>query len=553
MASYWDKFSKERLQRRRVLQLAALGSTGIAAAALVGCGSDDDDDTTGSSGSTGTSGTTGAATGAASSGGTLAAEQMVRRRLTQDLIGMDPATIFRINTEEQAFQIYSALMSYGTGPDPIPDLAESYEQVDPTTVTFKLAQGVKWHKDYGELTSEDVKFSLERILDPATASSYTVNLSNVDSIDAPDASTVTIKTKVPDRHFLHWVANYHQGAIVKKQALDDLGEDYGYHPIGTGPYYFDSFVPDQEVVLQRFDDYFKGPGTLQTIRGRFIPDNETGAIAFQNEEIDVYGSTTNEETFKRLEGDDRISIKYHDNAGGPTTRLFNGEAEGLSDVRVRQAWLHAIDDEAILKATNPVTGRPWNNLLPDWMPVYNPDVPDFEYDPEKSKTLLAAAGYENGLTLPYLTTSVNAAAQFEQDYLSKAGITIEFEIVDQPTYVSRRILGDFSVAGRYYPAVNPDELLFGHYHPDYFPPNGLNVARYSNPEVTALLEKGRAEFDLEAAKPSYFEAQALATADAPYGITGWTRRLDFHFNWIEGVAANPLTNMLFYGMSVVEH
>ncbi len=560
MASYWEKFSKDRVRRRRVLQIAALGTGGIAAVALVGCGSDDDDSASSSGGSTGTTGSTGAsstgATGSTSSGasgGELAAQQVVRRRLTQDLIGLDPATIFRINTEEVAFHVYNALTTYGTSAEPMPDLAESWEvSPDKVTLTFKLASGVKWHKDYGELTSEDVKFSYDRILDPATASTYINQFANIDSVEAPDATTLVIALKQPDANFMHQVASYHQGQVVNQKALEDLGKDYGYHPVGTGPYVFDSFVPDQEVVLKRFDDYFKGPGTLTEIHLRFIPDNETGAIAFQNEEIDLYGSTTNEETFKRLQNDDRVALYWQDNSGGPSVGLFSGKVESLQDPRVRKAYMQAIDTEAVLKATNPVTYRNWNSIIPDWMDGYTADLPTFDYDVEAAKQQLAAAGFDKGLTLKYLTTSVTAGNQFEQDYLSKVGITLDFEIVDQPTFVSRRPSGDFEVCNRFYPAVNPDEMLFGHFHTDYAPPNGLNTMFYSNPEVDSLLESARAEFDKDKRVALYIQAQQKAMADAPYRPNGFNRRADFAFKWIDGVQVNPLTNMLYYPMKVLK-
>ena len=553
MASYWEKFSKDRVRRRRVLQLAAIGGTGIAAVALVGCGSDDDSGASGGSGTTEPTGTTGAVSSGGSTGGELAAQQVVRRRLTQDLIGLDPATIFRINTEEVAFHVYNALATYGTTAEPMPDLAESWEvSPDKLTMTFKLAQGVKWHKDYGEFSSEDVKYSYERILDPATASTYINQFAFIDSIAAPDASTVTISLKQPDANFLHQVASYHQGQIIRKEALADLGKDYGYHPIGTGPYTFDSFVPDQEVVLKRFDDYFKGPGTLTEIHLRFIPDDQTGAIAFQNNEIDLYGSTTNEETFKRLQDDDRVALYWQDNSGGPGVGLFSGKVQSLTDPRVRKAYIQAIDTEAVLKATNPVTGRTWNSIIPDWMDGYTADLPDFPYDVEAAKQQLAAAGFGDGLTLKYLTTAVNAASQFEQDYLSKVGITLDFEIVDQPTFVSRRPSGDFEVTSRYYPAVNPDEMLFGHFHTDYAPPNGLNTMFYSNSEVDGLLESARAEFDKEKRVALYIQAQQIAMKDAPYRMTGFSRRADLAFKWIDGVQVNPLTNMLYYTMKVLK-
>ena len=555
MANYWDRFSKDRVKRRRVLQIAALGSAGLGAVALVGCGSDDEDapSTTGSATTGGTTGSTGAVSTGGSSGGEPAEEQVIRRRITQDLIGMDPATIFRINTEEIAFHVYSALATYGPSNEPMPDLAESWEVgADQTTLTFKLHQGVQWHKGYGELTSEDVKFSYERILDPAVGSTYINQFSFIDSIEAPDASTVTIKLKQPDANFFHQVANYHQGAIVRQQALEDLGDDYGYSPVGTGPYTFESFVPDQEAVIQRFDEYFKGPATLERIHLRFISDQETGAIAFQNEEVDIMGSTSNEETFKRLQEDDRVALNWQEQAGGPSVGLFSGKVPVLQDPRVRQAYCHAIDNEAVLKATNPLTYRVWNSIIPGWMDGYTDDLPTFGYDPETAKQLLAAAGHGDGLTLKLLTTDVSAGNQFEQDFLAKVGITLEFELVDQPSLVSRRPSGDFEVAGRFYPAVNPDEMLFGHFHTDYAPPAGLNTAFYSNPEVDSLLEAARADFDKESRLAKYIEAQQLAMADAPYRTSNFNRRVEISFKWIEGVQTNPLTNMLYYPMRVLK-
>ena len=555
MANYWDKFSKDRIRRRRVLQLAALGGTGIAAAALVGCGSDDDDEpsSTGTGGTSGATGTTGATSSGGTSGGELATEQVLRRRITQDIIGMDPATIFRINTEEIAFHVYSALATYGTSAEPMPDLAESWEVgADKLTVTFKLHQGVKWHKDYGELTSEDVKYSYERILDPAVGSTYVNQFNLIESIEAPDASTVTIKLKQPDANFFHQVANYHQGAIIRKEALADLGEDYGYNPVGTGPYTFESFVPDQEVVIQRFDGYFGGPATLERVHLRFISNQETGAIAFQNEEVDIMGSTSNEVTFKALEADDRVALHWQDNSGNPSVGLFGGKVASLQDPRVRKAYSHAIDNEAVLKATAPLSYRLWNSLLPDWMDGYTDDLPIYGYDPTEAKALLEAAGFGGGLTLKLLTTDVSAANQLDQDYLSKVGITLEFEVVDQPAFVSRRPAGEFEVASRFYPAVNPDEVLFGHFHTDFAPPNGLNTAFYSNPEVDSVLEKGRSEFDKEARVALYIEAQKLAMADSPYRTSNFSRRADFAFKWIEGVQTNPLTNMLYYPMKVLK-
>src|SRR5690606_16835438 len=135
----------------------------------------------------------------------------------------------------------------------------------------------------------------------------------------------------------------------------------------------------------------------------------------------------------------------------------------LSDVRVRQAIAYAIDYPAITSALAPSLQAPAYSVLLPWMDVYSEAAPRYEYDPEKAKALLAEAGYANGFTLKVLGTSaqgVTEQQQFEIDYLSQIGVNMELELVDTPTYNQRRNAGDFMMAGRLLPAVNPDMILF---------------------------------------------------------------------------------------------
>lgn len=539
MASYWETISSQRVRRRRALQVAAVSGTGLAAAALVGCGGD--------------SGSSGSASSSGSETGELAEKQVVRQVATQDLIPLDPATLFRIQTEEIAYQIYDALVTYDATGKIVKDLAVSWEQPDPTTFIFKLANGVKFHKGYGDMTSADVLYSFNRILDPAVASTYKNQFQKVDSFSAPDAQTVTIKLKGPDVNFLHQVANYHQGQIVSKKAIEEKGKDYGFSPVGSGPYQWESYTPTQEVVLVKNPDYFQGPATIERIHFRFIPDAETAAIAFQNNELEMLGAVTNTATFDRLKADPRVALNISDAGGNVSVGLFNGRLPRLMDARVRKAYIHAIDRDAVMKVTSPISGRAWDNIIPGWMDIYNKDVAKYSYDVATSKQLLSAAGLkENELQLKYMVTEVGEDHQLYQSYLAKAGIKLDFEIVDSPTYNSRRGKGEFEISQRSLPAVNPDDLLFGYLHPDFYPPTGYNAAYYNNATVNGLLEKARAEVDFERRKSMYFEVQKLAMADAPYMPRSNNTSMEIAFKWISGVAANPLTNMLYYGMKVLK-
>ena len=170
-----------------------------------------------------------------------AQEKTLRVRFYDDPAGFDPATIFRVENENIAFNIFSGLTTYDSKTGKIiPDLAESWETKDNITWIFKLRRGVQWQKGFGEFTSADVVYSYNRILDPATASPYRNEFVDLKSVQAPDDYTIVITLNSPDGNFLHQVANYHQGQIVNKKAIEAAGKQVRWQPVGTGPYYLDS-------------------------------------------------------------------------------------------------------------------------------------------------------------------------------------------------------------------------------------------------------------------------------------------------------------------------
>ncbi|MBC7139135.1 MAG: ABC transporter substrate-binding protein [Defluviimonas sp.] len=199
--------------------------------------------------------------------------------------------------------------------------------------------------------------------------------------------------------------------------------------------------------------------------------------------------------------------------------VFNTEFEPFSNPLVRKAVDHAIDYGTITKAISPSLAQAHHSMLMPWMSVYTDDIPSYEYDPEKAKALLAEAGYPEGFSVKQLGTSaqgVTEIQQFEIDFLSKVGIDMQVELVDTPTFNKRRNTGEFDMASRLLPAINPDMILFSFLHPDNKAPGGLNGARYDNPKVTALLEKARAEPDAERAMEMYTEVQQIVADEVPY-------------------------------------
>jgi ABC-type transport system substrate-binding protein len=486
--------------------------------------------------------------------GPLASSQVLKVRFYDDPSGFDPATLFRIETENIAFNIYSGLTTYEANGKIVPDAAESWETKDSQTWTFKLRKGVQWQKGYGELTSTDVKYSYERMMSPATASPYRAEFNNVEVIEAPDPLTVVIKLKKPDGNFLHQVANYHQGQIVKKEAIEKAGDQYKWNPVGTGPFALESFTTGSQIVLIRHDGYFRGPAKLEKIVFSIIKDDETAAVALQSGELDLAMRVQPTETLKRLQADDRFLL--NSGAGGIALTIFNPKFEPFKDARVRQAWAHAIDREAIVNATAPLTSKKWTNILNDWMDVYAADVPTYAYDVEKSKALLKEAGFANGINVKAIGTSatgVTETQQLEQSYLAKVGINVEYELVDTPTFNTRRNSGDFQMGGRLLPAMNPDTILFSYLHPDNAAPKGMNGAQYNNPDLVSKLEAARAETDPAKRKQLYAEVQKIALTDLYYlpntvSVVYWPG-----YKWVAGVAISPLSQVNFYDVKLLQH
>jgi peptide/nickel transport system substrate-binding protein len=482
----------------------------------------------------------------------LAQEKTLRVRFYDDPSGFDPATVFRVESENIAFNIFSGLTTYDSVTGKIiPDLAESWETKDNITWRFKLRRGVKWQKGYGEVTAADVLYSLNRIRNPATASPYASELAGIVKMEAPDDYTVVIQLNDPDGNFVHTVANYHQGQVVNQKAIEAAGNQVRWQPVGTGPYYLDSIDVNSHIILKRHKDYFRGPAPIETIRFQIIKDEATGTIALRRGEVDLVMRSNREENLQTLA---REGFKMNKaDSYGVSLKVFNMTHKALSDIRVRQAIAYAIDYPSILKATSPILQSPGNSLLVPWMDVYTDKVPSYTFNPERARKLLAEAGYPRGLSFRHLSTSAQGVTEFQQfeiDYLSQVGIKMEMELVDTPTFNQRRNKGDFDVTSRLLPAVNPDTILFSYLDPANIAPKGLNGARYNNPKLTALLKAAKAEVDAEKRQAMYAEVQTIAMTDLPY-LPQYTNNVVWPSKQsVSGVHINNLGQVNFFGVDM---
>lgn len=480
----------------------------------------------------------------------LADDQNIQIRNYSEPVGFDPATLFRIDTEVIALQIYEGLTSFDplTG-EPTPGLAESWDiSEDGLTYTFELVENASFHHGYGPLTSKDVVYSYERIRDPATGSPYRQDMANIVSIEAPDDYTVVITLEKPEANFLLQVTNNHQGQIVNQRAVEEFGADYPRNPVGTGPFYLDSWTAQSSLVLKRFDEYHQGPASLESATFELITDSAATETAIINGEVDAAFGTQNlsSEQYDRVAGTEDVTIATSW-ANYALNWLFGPDFEPFEDAQVRRAFVMAIDMEAIAETVAPYALQPGTSLVPPWMEEYDDSIEPIPYDPEGAKKLLAEAGYPDGFTVKVITAlKPTETAVLQQDFLSQVGIDMQFDVVEPPVFNERRQTGNHELSFRGYPAINIDTLLSGYLHSDYSAPNGFNSQKINDPELDGMLEAARAELDDDARTEIYHEIQQYLADQVIYPAYGYSPQSIAHKDEIMNIQPNRLATFSLY-------
>jgi peptide/nickel transport system substrate-binding protein len=434
------------------------------------------------------------------------------------MTGLDPAKLFNIENQTISNHVYNGLVRYEYEKSGaiVPDLAERWDlSADGKTYTFHLRKGVKWHKGYGELTADDVKFSYDRVLDPATASRYKGEFKLVETIEVVDPHTVRIRLKSKYPGFLNKVSGYNQGFVVSRKAMEKLGDQYATNPIGTGPFVFDSWSPKNQVVLVANKDYFQGAPKLDRVVFRLIQEETTAEIALQRGEIDVFYALQNAEVIGRLAKVQGITV-HRRTANHTINMVLNATYEPLGKPQVRRAIAHALNLKAMRDVFfNGLKGQP-NWVLTSSFEESAKDLTEWPYDPEKAKALLREAGYPNGfkLTVTSLTLQpYDKIAVLLADDLRKAGIDSSVQILERAAYLAARGAGTphvviTAVTG----PADPDQPLWNLLHSSSFPP-GLNTARYKG--IDELLESAQVELDRPKRLVLYRQIQQKLREDVP--------------------------------------
>lgn len=435
---------------------------------------------------------------------------------------LEPAVNAGTSQRAVKLAIYRGLFNYGKGGVLTPELASDYTiSEDGLTYTITLRDAVFHNGD--PVTAEDVKFSLERILNPDVGATFFKQMSVIDTVVATDAKTVTITLKQTMAPFLDYLA-LPESVIVSKSWVD-AGGDLAVSAMGAGPFVFVEYASGQYIKVEKFADYYKeGLPKSESILFEFYKDANTRVTALQAGDVDLIEYVPWKD-FEMLSADSALQVL---GGTGPFMGLvFNTNNQYFSNPLVRQAVAYAIDRQAVINTAFSGAGEPifGMNIPPSSLAYKDEYANYFTYNPEKAKELLAQAGYPDGFTVRLLATSQYA---FHQDTaiavqaeLKKVGIEVELDLPDWATRQEKTLKGDhdFVVVGTAGDVSDPDYLS------DFYESSEegrLNSAPgFKDARIDELLAEGRSVIDPEARKAIYYELQERALELSPLVYLMW--------------------------------
>jgi len=487
--------------------------------------------------------------------------------LDADLSSLDPQSEMSLAMYGVARNIYSTLVraGYEGDLDVHPDLAESWDiSEDGLVYTFHLRQGVKFHTGQ-EVTAEDVKFTFERLYDPALVSPAQMfgqfivgamdkaegNVTEVEGIEVIDKYTVQFTLSEPYGAFLPELVTPSLGILCQEE-VEKWGDDYAVHPSGTGPFMLKDWVRGEKLVLEANKDYFEGPPALDGVEIFIIEDEATGMLKFENGEIDTYGVPTAD--LDRLSADPKWKDQILRVPALDTYYLqLNNFSPPLDDVRVRKAIAHAIDRQAILD-TIIKTGQLAYTVLPPGMPCYNPDIAHYDYDPEKAKSLLKEAGVEDGFTIRLVNRSQSDIVDAIIAQLAEVGITAEQEMVERSAFWDIVYKGQTDSFYLSWWADFADPHSFFSFIWRSEPETEEIKNMYVNPRMDELIDEAAVTTDMDQRCELYHEIEQLGIEEDAQRVWLWhLETLRIAQPWVKNYILPPNDVIFYYPIDLEPH
>jgi peptide/nickel transport system substrate-binding protein len=309
-----------------------------------------------------------------------------------DVSKFDPHFSTSSNDIRVSFNVFDNLTSRHPDQKLYPSLATEWKATGPTTWTFKLRPGVKWHNG-DPFTAADAKFSIERTFDPAAKTMVATVFTTIDRIETPDPRTLVIHTKKSDPLLPDRLAFY-GGQIVPKKYLEDVGPDtFNTKPVGTGPLKLSSWTKDDKAVFEGFADYWGGKIDADRVVFRPIPETAPRVAALLKGEVDAMTQLPSDHW-------DRVNQNATTRGVGALyAGLYvlgiNAKNPPLNNELVRRAMSLAVDRESIVKEMYRGRAIVPNGPVAQGDRFYDTSLPPLRFDPTEARELVKKSGYKN--------------------------------------------------------------------------------------------------------------------------------------------------------------
>jgi peptide/nickel transport system substrate-binding protein len=496
-----------RLSRRDFLKISGAGLVGASLLGVAGCGGGD--------------GGGGQQAGGGGGGGDTIA------------IGYDqePAILNRMHIEGTALATTSTTAGIMEFPIQImpdftyaPLLADGMPELvseDPQVVEYRLKENLTW-SDGEPLTSADVKFTFDEIMNPDNDVSTRLGWEDIESFETPDERTVRMTFSTPYAPWRDLLAN--NWPIIPKHIYEgkNWNEAMSSEIVGSGPYKFVEWRKGQDLTVERNENYWGEKPAIREFTYRFIPDTNTLIAALESGEVSFIYPPPDIGLLERLEGIEGTEVHYK---AGVVWEHIAFNLEEVPDLRIRQAIAYGLNREQVVNELLQGQVNPLQSyLIPEQKPYYTPAWERYTFDPDRSRQLVQEAKAEGAsTTITFSTTADNrlreTLQELAQQQLKDVGITVNIKNIDSGTFFGQwTVEGNFQMAEWAWLAT-PDPTQTVLFSADEIPtdqnPAGQNYYRYENEEVTRWLEESDRVLDEQQRADLIRQAQEQMAEDLP--------------------------------------
>jgi len=422
--------------------------------------------------------------------------------------------------------IFPGLFTISQSLGPEPNLVSEYKMLNDKTYIFSLKDGY-YFPDGAELKAKDVRATLESLAHPDMANSPYSELSErIKKIEEIDQTTLKIELNEPYAPFL---VELNLGILPRELANQPLP----LKPeslIGAGAYQIKEFEPGEKLVLVKNPYYQISKPYLEKIIFKILPDDTTRILSLEKGEVQILTNPIPVDELFQLKANPRLKVL--ERPGLNYTYLgFNLRDPILSKLEVRKAIAHSINRKELIECLLKNTVREADSLLPENHWAYEPNLDEYDYNPELAKKLLDRAGLQDPdgegpksrFKLLYKTSQVQQRiwiAEAIAEQLRRVGIEVEVRSLEWGTLFSDIQAGNFQIYSMTWTGIIEPDIFYTIFHSQSLPPKGANRGAYSNPQLDQILEDARKTHNLSERKALYAQAQKILSQELPY-ISLW--------------------------------